>query len=284
MEMAYEVYGADDKTVSYTITNTGMDPVTFDSGFSLEYNDNDIWKAVPFAAQQDTSETYTLPGLQMCAVEIDMGMFGPGLPEGGYRIVRTIGDVLSKAEFAISDQRIDALDMSFGFVPLDSLPPDYDAADAQNDGCYTLMEDGPKNQDAVSRFADKASFGVPAKLRTMMLGDGGGAVIRDIVFAPLPDGTSRFLVTTDGSRAPASPGITEATYSYLSLAKVGNKSKACLSDYMSYSDQAPDGAPLELLSPGTPDNIDLVATIQARTETALAAAADDAGNPDSQSK
>ena len=266
MEMAFEAYGTNDTSVSYTITNTKMDSIVFDGDFSLEFNRDGTWVTVPFVAELEKGEPDTLPGLQMCLVEVDMALFGPDLPIGKYRIVRTIGEDLLKAEFMISETRIAVKDMSFGFEPLTSLSPDYDATDAENDGCYVLMEDGPMNLDVIQRFADKIYLGVPAKLRTAMLAEDGGTLIRDIIFEPLSDGYGRYSVITDASRTTVNIDTAEDTYSFFSVAEVGNKKKVCLSNYASYSLYAPVGAPLELISPDSPDNIDLIATTELRIE------------------
>ena len=269
MEMAFEVYSTDDESVSYTITNKTMESVTFDDDFTLEFFNDGNWTIVPFAAELSKGKANTLPGLQMCLVEVDLGFFGPDLPVGSYRIVRMIGDVLSKSEFGIAETRINVRDMNFGFEPLSSLPPEYDATDAQNDGAYVLMEDGPKNQDVVQMFADKVSLDVPAKLRTVLLAEDGGTLIRDIIFEPLFNGNGRYSVITDASRSTVIIDETEDTYSFLSIADIENKKKVCLSNYVSYSTYAPEGAPLELISPTSPDNIDLVATVEMRTEEKL---------------
>lgn len=266
MEMAYEVYGTNDTAVSYTMANKTMNPISFDSDFTLEFYSDGNWTVVPFAGELSEGEVNTLPGLQMCLIEVDLSLFSPDLPIGNYRIVRMIGDVLSRAEFGIGETRINVHDMKFGFEPLSSLPPDYDATDAENDGAYVLMEDGPRNQDVVQRFADKASLDVPAKLRTVMLAEDGGTLIRDIVFEPLAGSNGRYSIVTDASRSVATMDEGEKTYSYLSIAEIENKKKVCLSNYVSYSTDALEAAPLELLSPTSPDNIDLIATVEMRTE------------------
>ena len=271
MEMAFDTYGENDEIISYTITNTTMHPITFDGDFSLEFNRNGNWVIVPFAGEINETETNTLPGMQMCLIEVNLSLFVPNLPLGEYRIVRMIEDDLLKVEFEIAETSISVRDMSFGFEPLSSLSPDYDAIDAENDGCYVLMEDGPKNQDVVQRFADRVSLNVPAKLRTVMLAEDGGTLIRDIIFDPLSNGNGRHSVITDASRTTVNIDVSEDTYSFLSIAEIGNKNKVCLSNYLSYSLYAPIGAPLELISPNSPDNIDLVATVEMRTEAKLEA-------------
>jgi len=182
--------------------------------------------------------------------------------------VRKVGNALQKAEFAIAGVRIDAREMTFGHKPLSSLPADYDGIDAQNDGYYTILEDGVFNQEVVQFFCDRVHLGVPAKLRTVMHTAGGAVHVRDIIFAPDSDGNSRFFVILDDSRRTVDSEqlIIESVYSSLSVAKVGNKHKVCLSNYVSHIGDAPAGAPLELLSPDAADNIDLVATIELRTE------------------
>jgi len=72
------------------------------------------------------------------------------------------------------------------------------------------------------------------------------------------------MVTTDTTRAPSALAIPDAEYSFMSIIKVDNKKKVCLSDYRNYETEAPEGAPYELLSPAAPDNIDLVATVEMR--------------------
>ena len=277
METAFEVYSVEDKTVSYTIANKMMEPVTFDNDFSLEFYDDTAWTVVPFVTEISEGDGNTLPGLQMCLVEVDLSLFSSELPIGDYRIVRMIGDELVKAEFGISDSRISVSDMSFGFEPLSSLAPDYDTADAEKDGVYVLMEGNPKNQDVVQRFVDRVSLSVPAKLRTIILSEEGGTLIRDITFDPLSDQQGQYSVVTDASRATVhadetealAPDESETTYSFLSIALVENKKKVCLSNYVSYSTYAPEGAPLELISHNSPENVDLVATVEMRTEETL---------------
>jgi len=270
MEMALEVYGSEDNEIAYILINTGMDPVSFTGEFSLEFNNDGLWLSVPFAAETDLSEIYTLPGMQACKIELPLSFFRDPLPEGLYRIVRNVGRDLKTAGFTIEERRMDIHDMTFGHTPLSSLPADYDGHDAQNDGYYTIIEDGVYNQEAVQIFADRAHLGVPAKLRTVMHTAEGAVLIRDIIFAPGPDSDSpgRFIVVLDDSRRTTDSEqlLTERVYSNLSIAQVGNKRKVCLSNYVSHILDAPPGAPLELISPNAADNIDLVATVELRVE------------------
>ena len=268
MEMAFEVYGSDDPSVSYILINTTLDPVTFDDEFSLEHNLDGAWLTVPFISESNQNETYTLPGLQACKIDVNLSLFKAPLPEGSYRIVRKVNGSLHMAEFALAGQRIDARDMTFGHAPLSSLPADYDGHDAQNDGYHTILEDGVYNQEAVQFFADRVHLGVPAKLRTVMHTNEGAVLVRDIIFAPDPDWHGRFIVILDDSRRAIDSEqlLTERIYSNMSIAQVGNKRKVCLSNYVSHIKDAPAGAPFELISPDAADNIDLVATVELRVE------------------
>ena len=272
MEMAYDTYGIADNTFSYTLTNTSMDSVSFDGAFNLEYSSDGKWLVVPFNADFTASGAKDLPSMQMCRVDIDTSMFDGALPLGDYRVIQTADDETLAAKFTLSDQRADARDMDFGYEPLSSLPADYDDLLAESDGCYTIADNSVTNPNTLQRFADKVSLGVPAKLRTViMLSDNGGASVRDIVFAPLPDGSSRFFVDYDNSRIQGSPSAPEQIYSYLSTAMDGNKKKLCLSNYVSYSDSAPAGAAMEIITPNVSDNIDLVATVAQRAEESASA-------------
>ena len=267
MEMAYDTYGTADQAFSYTLTNTSMDTVTFDSAFSLEYSSDGKWLVVPFKAGFTASGTKDLPGMQMCRIDIDTSVFDSALPLGDYRIIQMAGDETLAAEFTLADQRADARDMNFGYEPMASLPADYDDVSAESDGCYTIADNGVTNSDRLQRFADKVSLGVPDRLRTViMLSDNGGAIVRDIVFDPSPDGNSRFFVEYDKSRITDSQPASEQEYSYLSIAMDGYKKKLCLSNYISYTGSAPAGAPLEIISPNVSENIDLIATVEQRTE------------------
>jgi len=272
METAYEAYGPDDKVVSYILINTTAIPVVFDDDFSLEYSEDGVWLTAPVISDEGQKGTYTLQGHEMCRINILLSLLDADLPEGQYRIVRKAGGALYKAEFRIADKRSDVREMDFGYEPLSSLPVNYDGIDAQKDGCYTIVEDGVFNRDAVQFFTDRVYLDIPAKLRTVMLTDEGDVLVRDIIFDPDPEeGTGRFLVVfmiPENSNTAQNPGLslTEHPYDYLSIAVIDDRSKACLSDYVSYADEAPEGAPLELLSPGVPDNIDLIATLELRTE------------------
>jgi len=274
MEMAYEVYGPENIVISHILINTGPEPVTFDDLFSLEFYHEDAWRVVPQVVETDENETYMLPGFQACKVYINLSLFPSPLPEGLYRVTRVVGGRVHSAEFKLADKRIDARIMGFGIAPLSSLSPEYDGIDAQKDGYYTIIEDGVFNHEALQFFCDRVYLSVPAKLRTVMHSPGGAVLIRDIVFAPDALGNDRFFVTLDYSRGAGEGGtgsfLKEAVYSSLSVAKWGNKNKACLSNYVSHIDDAPPGAALELLSPDTADNIDLVATIELRTEEKVA--------------
>jgi len=268
MEMAFEIYGPEDLVVSHILINTGPEPVTFDDSFNLEYYMDGKWLRIPLLSEPEKGESYTLPGLQACKVYVNLSLFDGPLPEGRYRVVRVVGGALHQAEFILADSRIDAREMSFGHSPLISLPSDYDGIDAVDDGYYTIIEDGVFNQEALLFFADRVHLGVPAKLRTVMHAPDGAVLIRDIVYAPDFEGNDRFLVVYADSRRMAGTEwlVTESVYSNLSIAKIGNKHKVCLSNYVSHILDAPAGAPFELLSPNTSDNIDLVATVELRTE------------------
>jgi len=266
MEMALEVYGIDDENVAYVLFNSGANQVVFTDEFSLEYYTDEDWLTIPFAAEISQNSGYTLPGLQMCKIDVSISLFEAPLPEGQYRIVRKVNNALYKAEFAIAEERIGVFDMKFGHTPLMSLPADYDGIDAQNDGIYSIREDGVFNQEAVRFFADKVHLGVPAMLRTVMHTDEGAVLVRDIIFVPDPDGPGRFFVTLDDSRRTSGSEqlLTESVYSFMSIAQIGNKRKVCLSNFVSHIGDASEDTPYELISPDAADNIDLVATIELR--------------------
>jgi len=268
METAFEVYGPEDKVITHILINTGNDGVAFDESFILEFDSDGTWLEVPLREEAGKSEKFTLPGMQACTVYINLSLFKGPLPEGRYRIVRMVGGVLHQAEFMIASSRIDAREMTFGHAPLSSIPIEYDGIDAQGDGYYTIIEDGVFNQEALLFFADRVHLGVPAKLRTVMHENDGAVLIRDIIFAPDNDGIGRFFVILADSRkiVNAEWQVTERVYSNMSIVKVGNRHKVCLSNYVSHLQDAPAGAPFELLSPNTVDNIDLIATVELRTE------------------
>ena len=271
MEMAYEAYGVGDEIISYVLSNTTTSPVLFSDAFSLESFQDGEWLAILLNPELGPDDTLELQGMQMCRVDLDISQLGMPFPEGLYRIIIMVEDLPCAAEYTLSEERIDARQMHFGYEPLDSLPPEFDIFDAENEGYYTITENGSVNADSVQRFADKVSLNVPAKLRTAILLEDGGTLIRDIVFDLSPDGYGRFYVTVDSSRASSELARSDQVYSFMSLATVGNKKKVCLSNYVSYDDYAPIGAALELISPETPDNIDLVATVGLRTENNMVA-------------
>ena len=357
MEMAYDTYALGDETISYTLANTTPDPVTFTDEYTLEYMDESAWLTVPFISEPDPGEGYTLPGKQMCRVDVELSSFDCDFEEGRYRIVRETGGSLNMAEFAIGPAKTDPLDMDFGYRPLETLPEGYGAGDAIADGCYVIAEgfvpeedaddsdpdsdgaaeggagdavgaeggaadggdateeddgeeDGdavktsPFNRDILQQFMDKAWLGVPAKLRTFILPEEGEPQIRDIVFSPSPEGYGRYFVAykdasadgdtegTDAADAAETPDGTDDTenpdapeipadqeaavgpgpiYSFLSVAWVGGVSKICLSNYVSHKDGATEEAPLELVSPETRDDPDMVATTEYRMEESLSA-------------
>ena len=286
MEMTYETYGIEDKVVSYILTNTTMAPISFNDAVSLEHYQDGEWLSIPLTppepepgsgpgseaetgldeASELQDESHELQGMQMCRVDLDISLLGMPFPEGRYRVVAIVEDKPCAAEYSLASERIDAKRMDFGYEPLASLPDDFDAVDAVTEGYYTITEKGPVNPEVVQRFADKVSLKAPAKLRTVLPAEDGGIIIRDIVFDLSPDGNGRFFVTVDSSRTSGGLTDTEEVYSFMSIARVGNKNKVCLSNYVSYSDYAPIGSALELISPEAPDNIDLVATVGLRTE------------------
>ena len=268
MEMALEAYGPGDTIVSYVLINTGQDPVSFDEEFRLEHYSDGAWLTVPFISEIEPGDAYILPGMQASRIDVSLALFRAPLPEGIYRIVRMVGNSLLRADFTIAGERANVRDMLFGHVPISSLPNDYDGIDAQNDGYYTILEDGIYNQEVAQFFTDRVHLGVPAKLRTVWHTPGGAVLIRDIFFDPHADGHGRFIVVTCDSRriGDSEQLLTEQVYSSLSIVKVGNKRKVCLSNYVSHITDAPAGAPYELLTPEASDNIDLVATVELRTE------------------
>ena len=268
MEMAYQGYGTEDRVISYTLANRGMEPISFDDTVGLEYFLEDTWRVVPLRSEASGGEERVLDSMQMCRVDVDLSLFACRVfPEGRYRVVRQVGDALLMAEYSLQTQRMDVSEMDFGLVPLTSLPAEYDTADAQNDGYYAIAEDAIYHQEKVQYFVDKVSLGVPAMLRTVMALE-EGVLVRDILFDPSVNGVGRFSVVTGNFHAEMEPIQTPPPrmYSHMSIIKVDNKRKVCLSNYASYTENAPEGAENEVLSPGAADNIDLVATVELRTE------------------
>ncbi|MDL2225128.1 hypothetical protein LJC20_02835 [Eubacteriales bacterium OttesenSCG-928-M02] len=271
MAMVYQGYGLEDRVISYTLTNEGTEPIAFDDTIGLEYFLEDTWRVVPLRSEAGTGEERVLEGMQACRVDVDLSLFAvTAFPQGRYRLVRQAGDSMLMAEFSLGEARITAQEMDFGYAPLASLPAEYDATDAQNDGCYTIAEGGVYHQEKVQYFLDKASLGVPAMLRTVMVVE-EGMVVRDILFDPDGDDIGRFIVATETFHPETGPSQapSQKIYGHMSIARVENKRKVCLSNYVSYAGDAPEGAEREIVSPGVADNIDVVATMELRVEEAI---------------
>ncbi len=204
LETQYPVYAPDVEKIGVTICNYTGKPIEYGAEWSLERQGAAGWVTLPFRENVGwISLAYGLGVGASSSFTVNTGILDKPLTEGRYRIIKEIGGAAYAAEFWIGDAEITAAS-PHGYAPLDMLPADYTAAQAEADG--VIFVDGAA---AIDRFFAHLGVGLDAQLRLGQ--DDGGLILTDIL-AEQVNGSLRIKYTVDATRSGGE--LRETYYSY----------------------------------------------------------------------
>lgn len=91
--------------IGLVIQNSSSEEVFYGKHFTLEKNEEDAWRVVPFPEGAAFIEiALILPPGEESKEKVSMSLFNQPLQEGTYRIVKQIGDVTLAAPFEVKKQ------------------------------------------------------------------------------------------------------------------------------------------------------------------------------------
>ena len=224
MASRWQIYDKSiDRVDYYIINNTGGD-LTLDGACTLLHRTRIGWEKTELQdGDAFSSVNCIVPdgGTWTSSVSIS------GLKKGVYRIVKLSGGIGYYAEFEIGKSDITASE-PYGIAPLDTLPRDYPASLAAENGDVVLGSGAAANGERFDEFLKMVSLGVPDTVRLSQYTVDGKAVISDIVY-----NGCNFTITTDSSRDNFSAeALTGGIYSSI----ITDGSGIFLSNCRSYDD------------------------------------------------
>ena len=224
MATRWPVYDKSIDKIGFYLTNNTDSELTLDGGFLLLHHTRIGWEKLSMP-QNDAFlfVSCTVPAGGSWASELDVS----GLKRGVYRIVKSVSGLNCYAEFEIGKSDITAAE-PYGIAALDTLPRDYTATEAAENGDVTLGNGNTSNGERFDEFLKMVSLGVPDTVRLSQYTVEGKPVISDIEY----NGRC-FTITTDSTRDNFSAEtLTKGVYSYI----ITDGSGIYLSNCRSYDD------------------------------------------------
>lgn len=219
MYTEYAAYQPGESVIYLRIKNGSVRTLQFGPAFYLERLQGRRWqRRVPTGGEMlFPADGYTVKSGKSLGIALNIGQYAEDLPEGQYRIVKSVGYADSSgeqrwlsAEFSIMEGGYTSRVFQ-GYQSLAKLPAAYSARDAEEDGVFFYESGQPRNKDMMLSFLRKVADEMPAMVRVMEADTSGGVTLSDVTFIPQ---TRAFKVVTDASRAKgaASSGTRYFTY------------------------------------------------------------------------
>lgn len=212
MKTQYPVYDKSCTSISLYIENNSDENIEFGTEWILEKIVGHEWRQVEFIDNLGwTQPLFTVMPAGTYIMNCSLSIFKKPLTDGTYRVVKELSDVWYAAEFTVGASPITA-ETPHGFLPLDKLPEDYSAEDAEADGVVVCGYDGIRNMEKIEeffRYANKRAF--RGQLRIARFTVEGDMILVDIV----RETDNRIDYYYDSTRDSfGNPEITKSYYSY----------------------------------------------------------------------
>lgn len=177
MALEHLVYDPSLTRYTYFIRNGTGKTVEFGEPYSIQRREGSRWQEVSQPGAF-TAIGYALgPGESLALTCV----LDPGEAEPGeYRLVKTVGDTVLYAKFALGGS-IYTAETPYGLRPLEDLPEAY-GADTASELDVVFAGDGMGNQEAVEEFLFKAGLGASCQLRTVQDYGEGAVMVTDVLY------------------------------------------------------------------------------------------------------
>jgi|GEM_PF-6799239 len=212
----WPTYGPDAPAVSVLAENRTGEDISAEAEWSVEREQDGAWTALS-GAEGRTKAAITIAAHDSAAITIPLTGLPQPLEEGAYRVIAVIGDDAAAAPFTVSGDSPITAAAPYGLQALETLPENYSAAEAADDGCMVFATGAEvRNGDAMDTFLAKVRVGMPCQLRLARFSAGEAPVIEDVLFQP-ESGAERFTARTDNSRdhAGGTAAASESRYGFL---------------------------------------------------------------------
>lgn len=249
LKTQFPVYAPDVPFIQFSIANNSGETAEFGTEWKIERLEDDGWYTLPFKPDVGwTQPLFILSDGGTSSGTAHLSILDHKFKDGTYRIVKEINDTFYLAEFQIGDSPVGG-DSPYGFAPLDSLPANYTADMAEEDGVVSL-----DNADAVSRFICEMSIGMNTQLRYANLSGEGTISPADLTVEH----------TLGGKRIAFSHGDGEEIQYFGHL--ITNGTQVALSAYPTWQEE--DRDPTRLLIGGMRGSEPMIAALQSLSENA----------------
>lgn len=195
MKTEYAVYQTGVQSLYIEIANNMSEDVEFGEDFILEKLYEGTWYRDVCDIELESITKTLAPG-RTVGEKIDIVCLEGAFEDGQYRILKNIGGEMYSAQFTIAaDGGYDDEKLS-GYRPLSELVHGYSIEAAIANGDFSFDSSGTVyNQERMVSFIEKASKGIPCKVRITRITIEGDAVIEDFTF-----NGDYFVVERDESR------------------------------------------------------------------------------------
>lgn len=173
-----EEYGPQTEELYFYLENNGGSEIMTGVDHGLQALSGESWLDVPFRENYGwTAEGLIIPPGERIALTCSLRMFDYDFSGGGtFRIVKAVGETVCTAEFRITAEP--AMDP---MIPLEELPADYGAANAE-ETAVVFTGDGVTNGEAVAAFLEDCALRVPGRLRTVQDYGEGAVMAIDVIY------------------------------------------------------------------------------------------------------
>lgn len=206
-------------SIAYTIENLSGDELEYGEEYTLEIKAEEQWYQVPFPVGYGwDSVLHILPEGGISGDILNLSWMDFEFVDGDYRIVKSIGNYLVRAEFSMGESNITP-DTPYGYENLEDLPLSYTMNEAIEDNVVVLGYQKSYNIENLKTFVNNVKIGIPAMVRFGFHTIEGDPIFYDLIQNVTLDGRKWFTLYHDSRRdnfaAEEDRIITNSNYSYI---------------------------------------------------------------------
>ena len=202
----WEEYASDVERITFFVENHTEELVETGVDFRLERLEGDTWTAVPMVENAGwVALGLSIPAGGRVPLDCYFSAYDYDFDRGGtYRIVKELKGQLAAGEFRLVEVSEISAQQPYGFAPLEELPEDFGASDA-NGNEVVFTGEWIQNLEAVTAFLNKSGSGVDCQLRTVQDYGEGAPMVIDVIYE---NGHFLWRMWSQGS-------VTEQRFSYI---------------------------------------------------------------------
>jgi len=179
----WEEYASDVERITFFVENHTEEPVETGVDFRLERLEGDTWTVVPMVENAGwVALGLSIPAGGRVPLDCYFSAYDHDFGRGGtYRIVKELNGQLVAGEFRMAEVSAISAQQPYGFAPLEELPEDFGASDA-NGNEVVFTGEWIQNLEAVTAFLNKSGSGVDCQLRTVQDYGEGAPMVIDVIY------------------------------------------------------------------------------------------------------